>query len=57
MSDQEAVIRIAGLSKVDKFELNQLIGGDKISFKDETLGSGEYGELVTTTNNVDLILG
>lgn len=47
MSGKETVIRVAGLSKLDKIELNQMIDGDRVTFEDETLESGQYGEPMT----------
>ena len=48
MSNNKTVIRIRGLSKLDRIELDQTIGSDSVTFENDTLDSGEYGEPVTT---------
>lgn len=44
MSDKETIIRINGLSKLDRLELDQMIGSDNVTFEEDTLQSRKYGE-------------
>ena len=48
MNSQPTLIRIPGLTKLDKLELSDLLDSDSISFEDQPLPGGKHGELATT---------
>lgn len=49
MGDQAVKVRIVGLTKLDKLELQKMLGSEQVSFEESRSSTGTHGELATAT--------